>query len=112
KRGSLTEAEERGVPSIVGQMGAAGRFAWDEFFRGQIRNTHTRAAYGLAAGRFLGWCEERGIELPRVTPGIVGDYFDQHPGSIPTKKQHLAAIRGLFDALVLRHVVVLNPAAS
>lgn len=112
KRGALTEAGDSGVPAIVASMGAAGRFAWDEFFRGQIRNAHTRAAYGLAAERFLAWCEERRIELAGVTPGIVGDYFDQHPNSIPTKKQHLAAIRGLFHTLVLRHVVVLNPAAS
>src|SRR4051794_28984086 len=36
----------------------------------------------------------------------------RHPGSVPTKKQHLAAIRRLFDRLVVRHVVMLNPAAS
>src|ERR1700691_3255353 len=30
----------------------------------------------------------------------------------PAKKQHLAALRAFFDALVLRHVVLLNPAAS
>ena len=29
-----------------------------------------------------------------------------------TKKQHLAAIRHLFDALVQRHAVILNPATS
>jgi integrase/recombinase XerD len=73
---------------------------------------HTRAAYDLAVRRFLAWCEEKGTTLHRVTPGLVGDYFDQHPGSVPTKKQHLAAIKGLFDALVVRHAVVLNPAAS
>lgn len=109
---SLTKAGERGVPAIIASRDAAGRFAWDEFFRGQLRNPHTRAAYGLAVGRFLAWCEERRLELSQVTPGAVGDYFDRHPGGIPTKKQHLAAIRGLFDALVRRHVVVLNPAAS
>src|SRR5262249_51465925 len=45
-------------------------------------------------------------------PGHVGQYMARHPGSVPTKKQHLAAIRRLFDRLVVRHVVVLNPAAS
>jgi site-specific recombinase XerD len=43
---------------------------------------------------------------------MVGRYFDEHRGSIPTKKLHLAAIRGLFDKLVTRHVMVLNPASS
>lgn len=101
-----------GVPAIVARAAAAGRFAWEEFFRGRIRNPHTREAYGHAVDRFLAWCGDRGLELSRITPGDVGSYFDQHPGSIPTKKQHMAAIRGLFDALVLRHVVLLNPAIS
>ena len=42
----------------------------------------------------------------------MGTYYDQFPASIPTKKQHLAALRCFFDRLVLRHAVVLNPAAS
>jgi integrase/recombinase XerD len=109
---ALTDARESGVPAIIAEVGAAGRFAWDEFFRGRLRNPHTRAAYGLAVRRFLAWCQEQGTPLPNVTPGLVGDYFDRHLGSIPTKKQHLAAIKGLFDALVLRHVVILNPASS
>ena len=108
----MTKNGHRDLPAIVGAMGPAAHFAWDEFFRGQLRNIHTRMAYGHAVACFLSWCEEKRIELPRVTPGVVGDYFDQHAGSIPTKKQHLAAIRGLFDKLVLRHAVVLNPAAS
>lgn len=109
---ALTDRQEHGVPALVLAMGAAGQFAWDEFFRGQLRNRHTRVAYGHAVERFMSWCEQKGIEIPRVTPGFIGDYFDQHPGSTPTKKQHLAAIRGLFDKLVLRHAIVLNPAAS
>lgn len=110
--GALTKSVERGVPTIVAAAGAAGQFAWDEFFRGRLRNPHTRDAYGHAVERFLRWVEQKGIELPRITPGMVGDYFDEHPGSVPTKKLHLAAIRGLFHVLVQRHVVVLNPALS
>ena len=49
----------------------------------------------------------------RITPGHVGDYLT---GLItlatPTKKLRLAALRKFFDVLVVRHVVVLNPAAS
>ena len=66
----------------------------------------------MPCGRFLAWAEGQGHELARLTPGQVGGYLDSLPGTIPTKKQHLAALRGFFDALVLRHVVFLNPAPS
>jgi site-specific recombinase XerD len=79
---------------------------------GLIRNPHTRQAYLYAVRRFLAWCETQKVELSRMTPGMVGRYFDQHPGSTPTKKLHLSAIRGFFDVLVQRHVIVLNPALS
>jgi site-specific recombinase XerD len=103
---------ESGPPAIVTNAGAGAVFAWEEFFRAEIRNWHTRKAYRHAIRRFLAWCEGRGVELPRITPGMVGEYMDGLPGSPPTKKQHLAAIRGLYDKLVIRHVVPLNPAAS
>ena len=54
----------------------------------------------------------KGVTLREVTPGLVGQYLDWHPASVPTRKQHLAALRGFFDKLVLRHVEALNPAAS
>ena len=38
--------------------------------------------------------------------------MDELPGAVPTKKQHLAALRHFFDQLVTRHAVILNPAAS
>jgi site-specific recombinase XerD len=38
--------------------------------------------------------------------------MDELAGALPTKKQHLAALRHFFDQLVTRHAVVLNPAAS
>ena len=70
--------------------------------------------------QFLAWVETRaegqaggqGVELHQITPGLVGRYLDQLRLGIPSRKQHLAALRGFFDALVLRHVVLLNPAAS
>ncbi len=100
------------IPAVVVEAGSAARFVWEEFFVGEIRNRHTRRAYAHAVRRFLAWCEAEGATLQQVTPGLVGRYLDRHPGGIPTRKQHLAALRGFFDMLVLRHVVVLNPAAS
>src|SRR5258708_2208059 len=42
-------------PAIVARAGG-GRFAWDEFFVGEIRNAHTRKNYRHAVLRFLTWC--------------------------------------------------------
>jgi site-specific recombinase XerD len=100
------------APALIVSAGPAAGFAWDEFFAGQLRNPHTRSAYRLAVGRFLEWVALQGVPLERITPGMVGAYFDQHPGSPPTRKLHLAALRAFFDRLVTRHVLVLNPAAS
>ena len=103
---------EIAVPGLLAAHGPAGQFAWEEFFLGKIRNAHTRRAYFHAVRAFLSWCEQREIGLHEVTPGIVGRYFDVHSGSTPTKKLHMSAIRGLFDVLVQRHVLILNPALS
>lgn len=100
------------LPPIITEAGKAAEFAWDEFFTGGIRNAHTRIAYSRAVRHFLAWLAPRGVALTQITPGMVGAYLDQHPGSPPTKKLQLAAIRGLFDTLVNRHVIVLNPALT
>ena len=39
-------------------------------------------------------------------------YIRTHPGSVPTVKQHLAAIRALCDWLVVHQVLAVNPAAA
>jgi integrase/recombinase XerD len=101
-----------GLPSLVEQAGGGAQFAWEELFLAELRNPHTRRAYGHAVRQFLDWCEAQTLELRQITPGWVGAYYDQLPVSIPTKKQHLAALRRFFDRLVLRHAVILNPAAS
>ncbi len=99
-------------PGLIVAAGPAAGFAWDEFFSGQIRNRHTRAAYLHAVRQFLKWAEPHAATIDRITPGMVGWYFDQHAGSVPTKKLHLSAIRAFFDVLVNRHVIILNPAAT
>lgn len=100
------------VPAIVGDAGdeAARRFV--EFFTANIRNRNTRAAYAQAVAQFLRWCEEHRLALATIEPTAVAAYIESHPGSAPTKKQHLAAIRMLFDWLVTGQVVRVNPAAS
>lgn len=100
------------APPIILAAGANALFAWDEFFAATIRNRYTRAAYGIAVRRFFRWLEPSGIVLQQITPGMVGSYLNQHQGSPPTRKLHLAALRRLFDLLVTRHAIALNPAAS
>src|SRR5712692_7008115 len=84
-----------------------------EFFTAQINNDHTRKAYLNATRRFAEWCETRGIrELAGVEPFHVAAFVKEMQGefSAPTVKQHLAALRMLFDWLVTGHVLDVNPA--
>ena len=85
-----------------------------EFFTANIRNRNTRLAYARAVTRFLDWCEAQGLTLEQLAPMIVAAYIEQL-GETHYKsnvKQHLAAIRVLFDWLVIGQVVPTNPAAS
>jgi len=100
------------IPRAVVDVGPGAAFAYDELIRGALRNPHTRAAYGRAIRSFLDWLEPSGVTLTQVTPGMVGAYLDQLALAPPSKKLALAALRRFFDALVLRHVLILNPAAS
>ena len=99
-------------PTLVEAAGPSAKFAWEEFVYGKLRNTSTRKNYQHAINRFLAFCEERNRQLTSIMPRDVGEYLDSVPHSDATKKLHLAALRHFFDALVSRHAVVLNPAAS
>jgi integrase/recombinase XerD len=103
------------MPAILQRAGSAAVFAAEEFFFGRIRNPHTRAAYLRAVKQFLAWAETRGLELVKIAPKDVGQYFDglrKKNLSVATRKQHLAALRHFFDGLVTRHAILLNPALS
>src|SRR6202011_5058726 len=76
-----------------------------------IRNKNTRIAYYHAIGRFLTWCGQAGFQsLEDIEPITVAAYIEQHPGSPPTVKQHMAAIRMLFSWLTEKGVLAMNPA--
>jgi site-specific recombinase XerD len=102
------------LPKLIVQAGerASRRFA--EFFTATIRNRNTRSAYAQAVGQFCAWCEKRELTLTGITPIVVAAYIEQLTGqrSAPTVKQHLAAIRMLFDFLVTGHIVDVNPVWS
>ena len=88
------------------------------FFTANHRNKNTRRAYYKAACRFSNWCGARGLDLADVKPPHVAAYIEvlglaEPDGaglSKPSVKQHLAALRMLFDWLVVGHVLDVNPA--
>lgn len=108
----IVSKTEHPLPAMVERAGATGRFAWDEFFFAEHHNPHTQKAYLRAVKAFLSWVEGKGVELPAITPGMVGQYLVGLGGSPSKRNLHLSALRGFFDRLVNRHVVILNPAAS
>ena len=100
------------LPSLIVDAGPVAVARFLEFFAARIANRRTRAAYGRAVGQFLAWCAARGLGLTAVSPLHVAAYIRTHPGSAPTVKQHLAAIRMLGDWLVVSQVLPVNPAAA
>lgn len=107
---------EKGIilPAIIAGEGQRASKRFLEFFTANIRNPNTRLSYMRAVGPFLAWCEERGLELRQVEPIAVAAYIEQlnQERAPQTVKQHLAAIRMLFDWLVTGQIVLFNPAAS
>ena len=104
--------ERLALPRLIVDAGPVAVARFLEFFAARIANRRTRAAYGRAVGQFLAWCAARGLALTAVAPLHVAAYIPTHPGSAPTVKQHLAAIRMLGDWLVVSQVLPVNPAAA
>jgi site-specific recombinase XerC len=88
-------------------------------FTANIRSPHTRRAYA----RFFAWCEDTGLMPAVIRPHDVATYIRPHDVatyieqlqdavSAPSVKQQLAAMRMLFDWLVIGQVVPTNPAAA
>ena len=104
------------VPAIVAAGGDKAMRRFLEFFAVTIDNPNTRAAYFHACRRFFAWCDPRDDieELADIEPMHVAAYIRGLGKEFekPTVKQHLAAIRMLFDWLVTGQVVATNPAHS
>jgi site-specific recombinase XerD len=86
-----------------------------EFFTANIRNPNTRRAYAKAAAAFAAWCEANGFSRLRdIQPVHVAAYIEELQGrvSAPTVKLQLAALRMLFDWLVIGQVMPSNPASA
>ena len=106
-------ASDGNVPAIFLRSERGSKRFW-EFFTANIRNRNTRRAYFIAVSKFSAWCEKHKLIVESVQPIHVAAYIEQTmtTHSKPTVKQHLAAIRMLFDWLVTGQMMPLNPAHS
>jgi site-specific recombinase XerD len=96
-------APSTSLPSIFTARPEA-RTRMRDFFSFHIRNTNTRRAYREAVRQFSGFCAEHGIvDLAQVEPVHVAAFVEAQlqQNSRPTVKQRLAALRMLFDWMVV-----------
>lgn len=106
---------KRPVPAIVVRAHEKAEKRFIEFFVATISNQNTREAYYRACCRFFSWCEYNSIShLSSIEPIHVAAYIEflGRDFEKSTIKQHLAAIRILFDWLLTGQIVVSNPASS
>src|SRR5271170_3947826 len=103
------------LPALVAASGEQAGRRFINFFTSNIRNRNTREAYRRAVTEFLAWCQEHGVRsLVAVEPLHVATWIETLGGeaAAPTVKQKLAAIRHLFDWLVIGQIIAVNPASS
>src|SRR5438067_8012768 len=102
------------VPAFIAGGGERAGYAFIDFFTARIRNRNTRAAYAIAVRSFCAWCDAKGLTLGTLRTHHVAAYIEflGRAYSPPSVKQHLASIRMLFDWLIVRQVVEVNPAAA
>ena len=103
------------LPTAIRSAGPSTQTRFVEFFVATIRNPNTRWAYTRAVKSFFRWAERLGLaQLDRIQPLTVAAYIELmgKTHARPTVKQHLAALSGLFDWLVVGGHLPSNPAAS
>ena len=118
----LTSLGFDSLPAVFIAPGDRATKRFLEFFTVNIRNENTRAAYFRAVSGFGDWCQAHGLELAAIEPMHVAAYIETLGKTVnlrtdkvygkATIKQHLAAIRMLFDWLVVGQVVPFNPASA
>jgi integrase/recombinase XerD len=109
---TMLVAHTASLPSIFTVQPQA-RKRMREFFSSHIRNKNTRRAYLEAVRQFSAFCVVHGIEdLAQVEPVHVAAFVEDQlrQCSKPTVKQRLAALRMLFDWMVVGQVLPVNPA--
>jgi site-specific recombinase XerD len=111
--GSSPRPASSSYSDSVPWLGAGARRRFIEFFTANIRNPNTRKAYYRAACEFFDWCDQARLNLLDIEPVHVAAWVEDIGGRFkpPTVKQWLAAVRMLFDWLVVGHMLAVNPAA-
>ncbi len=109
-RGQLAKIGITGIPTVILDAGEKATWRFIEFFTANIRNRNTREAYARAVVRFCTWCEKKHLLLGEVRPFYIAAYIEELGATLsrPSVKQHLAAIRMLFNWLVNFCVLVLS----
>jgi len=100
------------LPSLFLARPAA-RTRLRDFFSSHLRNANTRRAYREAVRQFSTFCADLGLtDLAQVEPVHVAAFVEAQLQlhSKPTVKQRLAALRMLFDWMVVGQVISTNPA--
>jgi site-specific recombinase XerD len=103
------------APALVAAAGERASYRFFEFFTANIRNPHTRRAYARAAVEFFDWLAARGVtQLTAIESVHVAAYVEQlqKARSTPTAKLRLAALRHLFDWMVIGQIMPTNPASA
>jgi site-specific recombinase XerD len=102
------------VPALIADAGDQAAWRYVEFFTANISNPNTRRAYARACARFLRSCEDRGLTLASIRPTHVASWVERlrEKHGAAGVKQQLAAVRMLFDWLIIGQVVPVNPAAA
>jgi site-specific recombinase XerD len=103
------------IPATMADAGDDAAHRFFEFFTANIRNPNTRRAYLRASLRFFAWTQRHRLTLRAIRPPHVAAYVEELLAagqSRPSVKQALAALKMLFDFLVVGQVVPSNPAAS
>ena len=108
---ALVRAGLETLPAAIAAAGSLTSERFIDFFTANIRNRNTRMAYAVAIRQFFDWCERRGLQLEAIRPTTVAAYIEQLGTDMakPSVKQHLAAIRQLFDYLVTGGHLLSNP---
>ena len=98
------------LPTIFNREEYRAKECFLEFFVAQIRNKNTRETYAQAIFQFMDWCDDRDLNLNAIKPIHVATYIETHNGVDTSVRLHLAAIRSVFNWLLVNQIVTSNPA--
>ena len=96
------------APLLFSQVGDRAVNRLLQFLTAEIQNPHTRACYARAIFRFDDWCSTRSLQLSDLTPFQIAGYIEELGVTLakPSVKQHLAALRMLFNYLVIGQIAL------